>query len=405
MPSVFSKIIPRDAEEREAEKRRLEHQLPPIPIIEKELSEPRKGEFLKCWVYSDPSDYQSEKNYINVRIFKVGTPESWLKIIEDIDTLNKGQALNYTSQRFTLARTILKGDARRAFEQEAKKAQGDDHNEDNFTDVDFDECIKAVTKHVFPRNALAIQKRWMRRWMCKPRSLTVRQYVARVMEIVSKFKYFPGYKAEMAMTNDEIADVIANSVPSFWERMMVLQGFDILDKSIDELTDFLERVEATEAMESDLRTSKRPMADRPQKTGAGKQGGAKQLQGPGRTAPFKNKRKEKWCVYHNTDKHDLSECKVMLDQAKKMRSNWNNTPRPPTDIRGRNKYFKPRPTSQTQDLNEMVDTAVARALDMASHRSRAKVKREEKEKELDELEFDLLNIHRDSSSDSKNSSE
>lgn len=28
------------------------------------------------------------------------------------------------------------------------------------------------------------------------------------------------------------------------------------------------------------------------------------------------------CAYHNTSGHDLSECKVMLDQAQKMRANW-----------------------------------------------------------------------------------
>jgi len=109
MPSVFSKILPNNLEEREKEKRRVEHRSPPIPIIEKELQEPKKGEFLKFWVYSNPSDTDSAKNYINVRIYKVGTPENWLKTMEDLDTLIKGQALSSASQKFTLARSILKG--------------------------------------------------------------------------------------------------------------------------------------------------------------------------------------------------------------------------------------------------------------------------------------------------------
>jgi hypothetical protein len=230
--------------------------------------------------------------------------------------------------------------------------------------------------------------------MRKPRELNVRQYVARVTEIVSKFTLYPGYKREMAMTDDEVADIVANSVPNFWERMMVLQGFDILEKSLDELTEFLERVEATEAMEHELRTAKRPMADRPQKTGAGKQGGAYQPKGPGRTAPLKHK--NKWCAFHNTASHDLSECKVMLDQAKKMRAaKWGDTPRQSRDMRGNNKYFrdKPRQPARGEDLNELVDNAVARAMDMASHRRSKKVKREEKESDLDELELDLLDIN------------
>ena len=180
MPSVFSKILPRDAVERENEKRWVEHRSPPIPIIEKELQEPKKGEFLKFWVYSNPSDTDSAKNYINVRIYKVGTPENWLKTMEDIDTLIKGQALTTADQKITLARSILKGDAKRVFEMQAKTIIDDADVEEGLTDADFHKCIAAVTKHVFPRNALAIQKRWMLRWMRKPRELNVRQYVARV---------------------------------------------------------------------------------------------------------------------------------------------------------------------------------------------------------------------------------
>ena len=103
------------------------------------------------------------------------------------------------------------------FEMKAKSIIDAEDVERGRTDADFKKCIDAVTKHVFPRNALAIQKRWMRRWMRKPRELNVRQYVARITEIVSKFCLYPGYKTEMAMTDDEVADIVANSVPNLWE--------------------------------------------------------------------------------------------------------------------------------------------------------------------------------------------
>ena len=96
-----------------------------------------------------------------MRIYKVGTPENWLKTMEDIDTLIKGQALTTADQKFTLARAILKGDAKRVFEMQAKTIIDDADVEEGLTDADFHKCIAAVTKNVFPRNALAIQKRWM----------------------------------------------------------------------------------------------------------------------------------------------------------------------------------------------------------------------------------------------------
>ena len=77
MPT-FSKLVPEDEVKERAEtlrKNRIEHARPPVPLKYKEEDAPAKNEFVKVAILADPSDPNSEKNYINFRYFKQGSPE------------------------------------------------------------------------------------------------------------------------------------------------------------------------------------------------------------------------------------------------------------------------------------------------------------------------------------------
>ena len=185
-------------------------------LIEEEEEAPAKNEFVKVALLSDPSDANSEKNYINFRYFRQGRPEKWLKAQEDLEKIFEGQNVTSPAGKFRLVREFLKGDALRVFDLKARSTLDASGNILVSEDA-LNGSMMAVTQHIFPRNALARQKRWMRRWMKKPREMSARQFAARVMEIVSKFPKYPGYRPEHAVPEDEVADMVVTGCPFSWE--------------------------------------------------------------------------------------------------------------------------------------------------------------------------------------------
>ena len=155
--------------------------------------------------------------------------------------------------------------------------------------------------------------------MRKPLAMTVRQYIARVLEMVQQFKYYPDYKPEFAVTEDEVADIVVSSCPHDWERAMILQGFDVVAQPIDRIIEFFERLETTEQMSEQAHRGSKAKRSR---NGTSTTGGAEQPKARNGRVFKTNTRKRlrhSWCHLHATEEHDFSECKKMIEQAKKMR--------------------------------------------------------------------------------------
>ena len=75
------------------------------------------------------------------------------------------------------------------------------------------------------------------------------------------------------------------------------------------------------------------------------------------------KGKGKWCELHQTDKHNMSECLVMRDQARKLRANWlTHRDAVPPAKKARKPRHKHRHAKKPEDLHAMVTAAVEKAL-------------------------------------------
>eukprot|EP00957_Ditylum_brightwellii_P019767 1491887-Ditylum_brightwellii.AAC.1 len=70
---------------------------------------------------------------------------------------------------YAVAKTLLKGDALTVFKQ-AEIACG------NQTVPHFNLCLNDVAKHVFPKKAEQIQKRYIRRNICFGKDFTVKEW-------------------------------------------------------------------------------------------------------------------------------------------------------------------------------------------------------------------------------------
>ena len=101
--------------------------------------------------------------------------------------------------------------------------------------------------HVFPKRALTIQKRHMQRFLRKPRDTPIKDFIARVVEMNEYLKLFPPFGQDQALLNDELLDLAEFATPSSWQRLMVVQGFNPMEHSLQEFVEFCQRMEYTEA--------------------------------------------------------------------------------------------------------------------------------------------------------------
>ena len=229
--------------------------------------------------------------------------------------------------------------------------------------------------------------------------MTARQYTARVMDIVSKFHRYPGYKPAHEVPEDEVADMVVTGCPHSWEKAMILQGFDVVSQPIDKVVEFLERLETTEAMYEATHSRGQPKSNRTQR-GSAKQGGAKQPNSSDRNAPQNKKRTRAYCPLHDTSSHDMGDCKVLKEQAKKMRASWMAQSPRNNDVRGKNKYRRSDAIQREKDLNAIVEKSVDQAMRKVLGKKKKRGKADKSDYES-EINFDVLKVSDpDDSSDS-----
>ena len=126
---------------------------------------------------------------------------------------------------------------------------------------------------------------------------------------------------------------------------MILQDFDPQAHTIDEFVAFCQRLEATESEPVP------PKEDKPKRSRDNEKS-EEQKHSAKHNKKHKKNNGKKWCPLHEDDSHDISECRVLLAQAEKMKANWKTqqqlAPRKPYGVKGQRKDGQ-------QELNAMVN--------------------------------------------------
>jgi hypothetical protein len=108
----------------------------------------------------------------------------------------------------------------------------------NELSVNLELAIKKATTHVFPQRALLYQKRYMRRYMRNPRTLTTRVFSARVNALNGYLKQYPPFDQDQELTEEAPLDLLKFAVPKSWQKYMVLQVFDPVIHTTSEFVTF-----------------------------------------------------------------------------------------------------------------------------------------------------------------------
>ena len=261
---------------------------------------------------SVPTEEGSTTYELTVGYFKTGTPEELLLFLTSLKKIFVGQNITDGPNRYAIARRLLQGDSLAAFNRAATQ-----HGTE--TVAHFEDTLKSLKAHVFPRKALANQKRYMRRFLRKPRDLSVREFTTRLVEINEMLNEFPPGANDQKLPDDELMDIAEYAVPATWQRTMLMHNFDPTIHSPQDFIEFCERIEFAEGTEN---KEAKPQTDsRNRKDGLLRAKSSER----GENANGNRKRRSestKWCALHEVDSHNTGECKVLLNQAKRMRGTW-----------------------------------------------------------------------------------
>ena len=309
--------------------------IPPIPLLKEEEKAYEKGSYVTMKLRSVPADEHSPTHEIQIPYFKMGSGEAFFDFHDKVKSVFHGQNMTTGPQKYSFIRTLLKGDALATFNIAAVE-----HGPE--TNPNFELCIRDLTQHVLPKRALRIQKRYMRREMRKPRDMKMREYRNRVLELNNYLSRFPNnFNDEQKLEDEEITDILEFGTPKTWQKELVKQGLDSTEMTTQEMVEFCERLEFIEGLEPHIARPVPPNDTMPPgpRVKPGRNGGyfsdAKSQSKSSRaeaqnnykkrktySGPVGNARDGKYCELHGVYGHDLSTCKVMLDQAKKMKSAW-----------------------------------------------------------------------------------
>ena len=157
---------------------------PPIPLDRPAAAKPIKGQYETLKLRNNPSSADSLGYEINIPYFSTGTAEQWIMFLKNLNQAITGQGLTTGPMKYALTKRLLKGDALACFNASAIK-------HDTETNEHFKLVIEDLTKHIFPRLSLQMQKRWMRRYVRKPHDVAFCQHAARVVEINDYLPQFP----------------------------------------------------------------------------------------------------------------------------------------------------------------------------------------------------------------------
>jgi len=285
---------------------------PPIALERAESHSLVKGEYLAYKLRNDPADESSPTYELSVPYFSTGTCEEWLKFRDNVEKVLLGQHVTTGPAKFTMARRLLIGDALSVFNSALLELGV------NETNQSYELCMDALGRHVFPKRASQLQKRYMRRFIRKPADMTTKTFAARLQELNTYLPKFPTAAPGLASVNklddDEIVNIMEFVMPRQWQHKMMKHDFDVMTASIHDFIDFCDRMESIAA----------DGGPTPEKSTQNQDNNKKNAKAQ-KKRPRGDPEKGNFCLVHGPtgpNGHTSNDCKVLMAQAKKIRASY-----------------------------------------------------------------------------------
>jgi hypothetical protein len=350
------------------------HVVPPI-LFEQcadDTKSLQKHVYLTFKLRSVPTAADSPVYELSVPFFNKGSCELYLITLRHLGEIVVGQNINDAPGMYALARQVFKGDALATFNTAATIAGAE-------TIANYQQAIRALTRHVFPRHAYAMQKRYMQRFLRKPLGTPIRDFIAHLIEMNNYLPQFPpqqlGGAVGVILDDEELKEVGEFSIPDSWQKGMVQHGFDPADHLLNELIEFCECFEYTEdhdpasigqkpKHQAGVMCESKPHA---KSSARGNQSSGRSQAyhgGDSRHDDSANKRKRSaydpnaYCQLHEQWGHWTDDCTVVKAQLEAMKSQYQAHKRANNNVFGNKGWRKPgsdakAPSPQQKNKNEL----------------------------------------------------
>ena len=182
--------------------------VPPV-LVDKKCSECDRDAMVHEVCYDPTSaDLQMYKIYLNP--FDTGSMEQWLKFLMKLDLIITGNGLAAGLAKFNLMQLLLKGEALHHF----NKAQ----ELETEINMHHKKCINVVSEHIFPKNALQMQKHYLQKVRLHG-LMTISEYFVHWHQINNYLMLFPLHSgAAQKLRDDEIVELIYEQLPNCMQK-------------------------------------------------------------------------------------------------------------------------------------------------------------------------------------------
>ena len=155
-----------------------------IPQERPEKNNLEPSEYIDHTCHNTPGDRTSGKDVIKIPRFDSGTPEEWIIFVDLVQKALVGQNVTTGPPMYKCMERVLKGDAKAEFTQQANLVGS--CTVGNFTTV-----MATMTVHIFPVLAYQDQKRYMYRYLRKPKTMKVCTFTTRLIQLNNYLLHFP----------------------------------------------------------------------------------------------------------------------------------------------------------------------------------------------------------------------
>jgi hypothetical protein len=342
----------------------------PIPYDRQERLKDKDNEDVSVFrIRTNPTDKDSQTYDMKVLTFHTRTVEEFLLWKKDLNKVLVGQNVLSAPDKFAMTRRLLDGDALAAFNTKASTCSQE-------TDANYTLCMQALSTHVFPKNALTIQRQWFHRYLHKRVDNSMREFVARINEINTMMEEFPPeFKKTQMISDSEMKDLLEFAIPISWRVKMAEHAFRPIEHSVPDIVEFCERLEFTENATKSILNNGGNHQNQTQSQSNNKGKNSEQGQKcrdsmdalphamskqrtnkhkrPGKVVSYKDSDGSDGCRLHiwATD-HTTAACRVIQKQVDNMRAQYEAQPR---NANKRQKTNNSQPT-QGGDLHVLLDT-------------------------------------------------
>ena len=290
----------------------------PIILLEcEEKEELEPIEYIDHTCHNTPGDSTSDKNVIKIPRFDSGMSEVQIIFVDLVQKALVGQNVTTGPPMYKCMERVLKGVAKAEFTQQANLVGSD-------TVGNFTTLMATMTVHIFPVLAYQDQKRYMYKYLRKPKTMKLRTFTTRLIQLNNYLSYFPpDCVGQMftALPHDEVKQILYHAMPNWWRKKLTKEGYNYLDRSIQEMSGFFE------TMVENLETPVPPPAVRSLTRKKKKKKSQKQ-----KAVSFEHSNKDssddekpsnrkKFCQYHGKCSHSMDECTILKALIKKAKPN------------------------------------------------------------------------------------